>query len=114
MSGLATALIFALGLAAAVLILIFIFVPVIKGLIWLVGKCFLGIAWFLNHVFSFIFGMIGDAVRAVGAIIAMIVLAPLVPLNVVIGRWSAAGHFADAVKRECKVFGLCIYRFALH
>lgn len=113
MSGLIGVILFALGLAAAVLILIFILVPVLKGLAWLIGNLFKGIGWFVHHIFSFIFGMIGDTVRSVGALIAMIVLAPLVPINVIIGRWSAAGHFAEAIKRECKVFVLCIYRVVL-
>lgn len=113
MSGLAAVILFALGLAAAVLILIFILVPVLKGIGWLISNLFKGIGWLIQHIFSFIFGMIGDTIRSIGALIAMVVLAPLVPLNVVIGRWSAAGHFAEAVKRECKVFGLCIYRVCL-
>jgi hypothetical protein len=41
------------------------------------------------------------------------VLAPLALLNLVVGRWSAAGHFADSVKRECKVMGTCAYRVVL-
>ncbi len=113
MSGLIGVILFALAIAVCVLVLIFVIVPVIKGVVWLISNLFKGIGWVIQHIFSFIFGMIGDTIRAVGSVLAMIVLAPMVPLNVIIGRWSAAGHFAESIKRECKVLILCVYRVAL-
>lgn len=113
MSGLLGVILFALAIAAAVIVFVFILIPLLKGLFWLIGNLFKGIGWVIQHIFGFIFGMIGDAIRLVGSILAMLVLAPMVPLNVVIGRWSAAGHFAESVKRECKVLALCAYRIVL-
>jgi len=106
-------LLFALAIAASVLVLIFVLVPVFKGLGWLITNFFRGIGWLVAHIFEFIGGMIGDVVRFIGALLALVVLSPMALLNVVIGRWSAAGHFADSVKRECKVAGSCVYRFLL-
>ncbi|MHC5113072.1 MAG: serine/threonine protein kinase [Planctomycetota bacterium] len=106
-------LLFALAIAASVLVLIFVLVPVFKGLGWLITNLFRGIGWLVAHVFEFVGGMIGDVVRFVGALIALVVLSPMALLNVVIGRWSAAGHFAESVKREVKVAGSCVYRFCI-
>jgi len=121
---LASILLFALAIAAGVLLLIFVVVPVlkgigwmiagiIKGIAWLIGGFFKLIGWLIMHIFDFVAGMLSDSLRFVGAIIALIVLTPMALLSVVIGRWSAAGHFAESVKRECKVGVLCLYRVAL-
>ncbi len=106
-------LLFALGLAVAVLVLIFVLVPILKGLGSLIVWLFRGIGFLIAHVFRFIGGMISDTLRFVGSLIAVILLAPMSLLNLVIGRWSAAGHFADSVRREFKVGGLCLYRVLL-
>jgi serine/threonine protein kinase len=104
----------AVGITLFVLVLIFVVVPLFRGLASVIGWTFSGIGWLIVHIFEFIGGMISDTLRLVGAIIAMIVLMPLAPLNVVLGRWSAAGHFAESVKREFKVAGACVYRVCLH
>jgi len=106
-------ILFGLAIAIAVLAIVFIIVPLLKGLVWLISNVFKGVGWLIQHIFSYIFGTIGDVIRFTGSILAMIVLAPMVPLNVVIGRWSAAGHFGESVKRECKVAMLCLYRVVL-
>jgi serine/threonine protein kinase len=106
-------LLFAAGITAVILAMIFIVTPVLKVIGMLVAGLFRLIGWLVVHIFEFVSGMLGDVVRLVGAIIAMVILTPLAPLNVIVGRWSAAGHFADSVRRECKVAGLCIYRIVL-
>ena len=97
----------------AILALIFLVVPLLKGIVWVVGGLFNGLGWVVRHVFEFVGGMLKDSVRFVGAIIAFVVLVPLVLLNVVIGRWSASGHFARSMKRECGVASTCLYRVLL-
>lgn len=72
-----------------------------------------GVGFLVGHVFEFIFGMIRDIARILGAIIASIVLAPLAILNLLIGRWSTANHFADGVKREILLVGKGLYRVAV-
>lgn len=101
------------GVTAFVLLIVFVMVPVFQGIGSFIAACFKGVGWFIRHIFEFVGGMIGDTLRCVGAILAMIVLAPLSILNVIIGRWSAAAHFADSVKREFVVCGACLYRVIL-
>ncbi len=106
-------ILFLLGLVVAGLVIAFVLVPLLKGIGWLIGGVFKGIDWFFAHIYQFIAGMLKDSVRFVGSLIAMIVLMPLLLMNIVIGRWSAAGHFGRSIKRECNVAGNCIYRVAL-
>jgi serine/threonine protein kinase len=84
-----------------------------RGLGAFVAWIFTAIGWFIDHILSFIVGMLGDAIRLVGAVIAMVLFVPIVLVCVVFARWSAAGHFGGSVKRELTVFGLCLYRIAL-
>jgi|GEM_PF-2835190 len=72
-----------------------------------------GVGFLIGHVFDFIFGVIRDVARILGATIASIVLAPLAILNLLIGRWSAANHFADGVRREVLLIGKGLYRVAV-
>lgn len=91
-----------IGIVAAVLASVF-------GAIVLVRVLKL-IGLLATHVAQFIGGMLSDTLRFVGAIVLMLVLAPLVLGSVVIGRWSAAAHFGRAVKNEIKTACLSIYR----
>lgn len=102
-----------LGLVAAGLIIAFVLVPLLKGIGWIIEGIFKGIGGIIRHIYLFIAGMLTDSVRFVGALIAMVVLMPLLLLNIVIGRWSAAGHFGNSIKRECNVAANCIYRVGL-
>lgn len=95
------------------LAVIFVGVPVLKGIGGAVGATFRGAGWLIRHVVEFVFGTLGDAVRLVGAIIAGIVLMPLMVFGVVFGRWSKASHFAGGVAREARVFGGCLYRILI-
>src|SRR5687767_14679369 len=80
-----------------VLLVVFVAVPVFRGIGTAIGAAFRGIGWLLAHIFGFVGGVLGDLIRFVGSLLAMLVLIPLVPLNIIIGRWSAAGHFAEGV-----------------
>ncbi len=91
-----------LAIPVAVLLVMYVLVPVFKG-----------IGWFIRHIFSFIFGEISDVLRLVGAIVTGLVLVPMTIVNVIIGRWSASAHYGRAVKSECKNGCLCIYRMAI-
>ena len=106
-------ILFLLGLVVAGLVVAFVLVPLLKGIGWLIGGVFKGIGWVIAHIYLFIAGMLKDSVRFVGSLIAMVVLMPLLLMNIVIGRWSAAGHFGRSIKRECNVAGNCIYRVGL-
>lgn len=72
-----------------------------------------GIGWLLGQVGRFVIGELTDVLRLVGAIITLAVLIPLVLLGIVVGRWSASGHFWRAIKGELHTFGLSLYRIAI-
>ncbi len=113
MSGILTVLAFCFLLVFGILAIIFLVVPLLKGLGWVIGGIFNGLGWVVRHIFEFVGGMLTDAVRFVGAIIAFIVLIPMSLLNVIIGRWSAAGHYFRSMKREVGVGTTCLYRVVL-
>lgn len=91
-----------LAVAIAVLLITHLIVPIFKGLAWVIAR-----------IFHFIVGMLADIVRTIGALLAMILFAPLVVLNILIGRWSASAHFANSVKGELAIAGACLYRICL-
>jgi len=102
-----------LGMVVVVLAIIFILVPIFRGIGWLIGGFFKGVGWLFAHIFEFIFGVIGDAIRFVGSIPVFAIFVLMAVLNVVIGRWSAAGHFSDSAVRETRIAGGCLYRIAI-
>src|SRR5690606_38652398 len=101
-------LIFSVAVTIFVLLVVFVAVPLFQGIGAVIGATFRGIGWLINHIFEFVGGVFSDAVRFIGSLIAMAVLLPLVPLNIMFGRWSAAGHFAERVKAECQIGAACV------
>ncbi len=67
----------------------------------------------VKHIVRYLVSTIGDTVRLVGAIPTALVLCLLVVGSIVLGRWSAVGHFAKAVKREIGIGCRCVYGIAL-
>src|SRR5690606_18778686 len=67
----------------------------------------------VKRVFGFIFGMVGDTLRLIGILITVPILSLLVVANIVIGRWSAAGHFGKGVTGEVRTFGAALYRLVI-
>jgi len=92
-----------LAAAAAITLLVVVVVFIIVPLFRLLG---LGV----SHLFRFVGGVIGDTLRLVGAVITMVIFIPFVILNIIIGRWSAAGHFGRSIQDECQAFGRSLYR----
>lgn len=90
--------------------IVFIAVPIFKGIGSGITWTFRGIGWFIHHIVSFVVGVLGDVVRTIGAVIAAIVLTPLTLVSVVLGRWSRATHYASGVMREVQVAGHSLYR----
>jgi serine/threonine protein kinase len=106
-------LVICFGIVLGILAIIFLVVPLLKGIGWMIGGLFNALGWLLRHTFEFVGGMLKDTVRFVGAIIAWVVLVPLMLVNVIVGRWSAAGHFYRSMKREVGVGTTCLYRVTL-
>ena len=98
-----------LGIIAALLV-----GAVAIGLIVILAVKFIGLlVRVIGHIFATIGRWLGDIFRLVGALVVAIVFVPLVLLNIVIGRWSAAAHFGRALTDECKTMGACTYRIVI-
>lgn len=89
----------ALGIAVGVFLLVYLIVPICKG-----------IGWLIKHIFTFIFGMIVDLLRLVGSIVTAIVMIPLILGNILLGRWSGAVHYGRSLQGEMISGGLSVYR----
>jgi serine/threonine protein kinase len=103
-------LISVLAVTAAILAVVFLAVPLFKGLAWILTNIGRGIAWFFTHIFTFIFGVLSNMVRAIGGVLTSIVFVPLIIGNVLIGRWSAASHFGRGFQDEVAGIGRSLYR----
>lgn len=91
-----------LGLILLVVVAVYVLVPLAKG-----------IGWIVKHVFAFIGGMIGSFLRVIGGVITAIVFLPLILVNIIIGRWSAAAHFGRGLQDEFRAIGANAYRFCI-
>ncbi len=91
-----------LAALVAVLLVVFVLVPIFKG-----------IGWVIAHVFKFVRAMLTDAFRLVGGVVAAVVMSPLAVVNLVLGRWSAAQHYGRSIQAEVKGLGATIYRLAI-
>jgi serine/threonine protein kinase len=85
----------------------------VVAIIYLIVPLFKAIGWIIARIFTFVFGVLGDVLRFIGAIVTALVLVPLTVGNVVIGRWSAAAHFGRAIKSEGATLGRCLYRIVV-
>lgn len=72
------------------------------------------IKFVLQQVGEFVFGLIGDIIRGLGAVIAMIVLIPITLLYVMMGHWQRASRFGHALFRESVFLGQCLWRGCIH
>lgn len=109
MAGPAPILLF-FGATVGLVILIVATVLLIVPLFRAIGWCFKAIGWLIAHIAKFIGRTFSDALRALGATITAIIFLPLILINIVIGRWSAAGHFARALTDEASSVGRALYR----
>lgn len=90
------------AIPVGVFLIIYLFVPAMKG-----------IAFLFKHLWRFISGMVYDTLRFVGAVVTSIVLVPITILNVLVGRWSASAHYGKAIGGEIRNAFLCVYRLAI-
>lgn len=82
----------------------------LAAFIFVFAKLF-GLTWkVLGNIFRFIGAEIGDTLRFVGAVLTGLLFAPLVLLNIVIGRWSASRHYSGAFWSEMNAAGAAVYR----
>ena len=97
----ASILLIFIGIAAGILGLVLLISLMVSA-----GR---GIGFIIGHVVEYVVGTIGDVARTIGAVVAAVFLSLFAILNVVIGRWSAANHYADGVKRETGLAGRGLY-----
>lgn len=95
------------------LLLIIAILLLIPAAVVIIAVLFKAFTFIIKQVFTFIFGMIGDTLRLIGILIMVPILSLLVVANIVIGRWSAAGHFGKGVTGEVKTFGAALYRLVI-
>ncbi|MDZ4753041.1 MAG: hypothetical protein SGJ11_00915 [Phycisphaerae bacterium] len=94
-----------LGGAVALGVIVALLVFAVK----LTGGVIAAIGWTIKHVFSFVFGIIGDIVRCVGAVVAALIAVPFATCNVILGRWDAAGRWGRALRRETMFAGYSVW-----
>src|SRR5262245_25334537 len=82
-------------------------------LVMIAVPLFRGIGWVFRQLFNFVTGEIGDAFRLIGAAILGVLYIPAILLNLVIGRWSACGHYGKALQSEIVTMAMCIYRIGI-
>src|SRR5690606_26645731 len=87
------------GIAVVILVAIYVLVPLAKA-----------VGWVFRHIFAFVGGMIGSFLRVIGGLVAAFVFLPLILLNVITGRWSAAAHFGRGLQDEARAVGVSTYR----
>jgi len=85
----------------------------LKGVFWLIGQVFRGIGWLVRHVFGFVGSVLKDTVHTAGALITAVAVLPLALTNLVIGRFSAAGHYGRALEDELVSALLGVYRVGI-
>src|SRR5262245_5085970 len=71
------------------------------------------VARFCGHIGGCGVGELGGALRLVGATVRGRCYAPLVVLNVMVGRWSAASHFGNRLQDEARPGARAVYRMAI-
>jgi len=101
-----------LTLALPIVVLWAVF-KLVQGFAWVVANLFRLVRGIVRHVLGFVRGSALDALHFVGGLLTAVVIFPLAILNVIIGRWSAAGHYGRALEDELMSAGVCLYRFAL-
>ena len=88
-----------LGIVLAAVLLAYVAVPAAKG-----------IGAVIRHLATFIWRTIADFLRGVGSLLLAIVYVPLTLGCVIIGRWSAARHYGNALTGELQNTLLSVYR----
>jgi len=91
-----------LALVVSVLVIVFVIVPVVQGVGWIVGR-----------VFRLIGAEIGDAFRLIGQIVTGLVFGGLSAGNVLVGRWSRAQHYGNQFQGEVTAAFATLYRMAI-
>lgn len=85
----------------------------LKGLAWLLRPLVRGVGALFGHVLGTLWNLVRDALQSVGALATALLVMPLVPGNLLLGRTRAAKHYARACEDELLGFFLGLYRVAI-
>lgn len=88
-----------IGIPAAIALVVYLVVPLTKGLVWLV-----------MHVFKFVGRELADALRVIGSTIMGLVLGVLALANIILLRKAAAAHYVRALETETQTLLSALYR----
>lgn len=106
-----------MGTTATILIALLALLVVVPLLVvvvlYAVVPVFKALGWLLARIAKYIGVTLADIARAIGAIVMVIVLLPIIAANAVIARWAGVMHFAKAAERECRVFVAALYRVVI-
>jgi len=94
-------LVLVIGIPLLVVLIVYVVVPVFRGIGWLVGR-----------VGRFVLAEVTDAFRLMGALLAALVYMPMIVLNTVRGRWSRAQHYGRALEGELCAALAAVFRMA--
>ncbi|MEZ6244237.1 MAG: hypothetical protein R3B57_14475 [Phycisphaerales bacterium] len=104
------------GLLLALIAVAFGIVALV-AIVWLgvaiLAKVFKFVGIIVGHIFSFVFGVIGDAARIVGSLVLIPIFMVLIVCSVLIGRWSAASHYGRAFNAEVSAIFVSCYRIGV-
>src|SRR5688572_8917241 len=101
------------GILLAAALAGFLLWKLLKGIVWLLTRIARGIAWCVRHVWELIAGMIGDSLRLGGHVITALAYLPVIAINILLNRWSAANHYGTALESELLGGINCLYRLAI-
>ncbi|HEX5008913.1 MAG TPA: hypothetical protein VFY71_00830 [Planctomycetota bacterium] len=116
MSGVGGVIVFVVTAAAALLAVAlagYVLWKLLKGISWGIAGLGRGIGWCVRHVFELVAGLIGDSLRLAGHLLTACAYLPVIAINILLGRMSAANHYGSALESEVLGSVNCLYRLAI-
>ena len=111
--GIVGLIVLAATVALGVLAVVYLIVPLFRGIAWFVRAACSGAAFLMRQLVKFLGGVLLDLLRLAGAILTAAVYVLLCISNTVLARWDTARHYGDAIFEEIKTAGTMIYRLTI-
>ncbi len=91
----------------------YVVIKLLGGVFWLIGRVGHGIGRCFRHLFEFVAGMLRDALRLVGSLLAALACVAALGFSMLFVRRSAALHYGRALRDEATRAGGCFYRLII-